>query len=496
MMDRKLLTMLCYLLVMVYPFIGCSTGDTNGEESDQQEVPEEISVTIDRSVKYQEIEGFGFFGAKDVWWNSSDPNYFFDDKWLTQIIDDLGITVWRNELYPNNPVESDISTDPQDGYWGKQEAMVKALKAKADEYKVPLKYLLSIWSPPGEFKIACSMTWAGDENAQRGGEHGSTKNGGTLDPEKYDEFADWLKAGLDMYRTAGINVYGLSLQNEPLFVEPYNSCVYTTYWYCDLLKNVVPQVKEAFPDVKIYGSENMLDMEGAEENYQWFYHMAIKNDPQALNCLDAFAVHGYTDGVQATAIAKHRDYWTRTREQFSAPTGKPYWMTETSGYIDSWNGDGNKPGAIDLAIAIHAALYYGRASTWVWWQGSELSGIGEFCLMSGYQKGKKYYASKHFYRFVRPGSRMVELNSSDEEILGVAFENTDLNNFVVILINPSQILKTVNFEGTDIPATFEYYITSNKSDENCSLQGNVGKESILLPANSVVTLVNGRYKEE
>ncbi len=91
---------------------------------------------------------------------------------------------------------------------------------------------------------------------------------------------------------------------------------------------------------------------------------------------------------------------------------------------------------------------------------------------------------------------MVELNSSDEEILGVAFENTDLNNFVVILINPSQILKTVNFEGTDIPATFEYYITSNKSDENCSLQGNVGKESILLPANSVVTLVNGRYKEE
>ncbi|MCW1735472.1 hypothetical protein [Anaerorudis cellulosivorans] len=374
--------------------------------------------------------------------------------------------------------------------------MVKALKAKADEYNVPLKYLLSIWSPPGEFKVACSMAWAGDENAQREGEHRSTKNGGTLDPEKYEEYADWLKGGLNMYKNAGIDIYGLSLQNEPLFVESYNSCVYTTFWYCDLLKNVVPSVKAAYPNMKIFGSENMLEMEGAKENYPWFYHAAIKNDSQVLGCLDAFAVHGYTDGVQAIAIANHRDYWSRTREQFSDPTGKPYWMTETSGYLDSWNGNGEKPGAIDLAIAIHAALYYGRASTWVWWQGSELSGISDYCLMSGYQTGKKYSASKHFYRFVRPGSRMVELNSSDKEILGVAFENSVLNNFVVILINPSQTLKAVKLEGNGIPDTFEYYITSNKSDENCISKGNMGKESILLPANSVVTLVNGRYKEQ
>ncbi len=495
-MNRKFLTMLCYLLVMVYPFIGCSTDDTNGEEPDQQEMPEAVSVMIDRSTTYQEIEGFGFFGAKDVWWNSSDPNYFFDDQWLTQIIYDLGVTLWRNELYPNNPVDSDISTDPQDANWEKQEPFVTALKAKADEYHVPLKYILSIWSPPGEFKVACSMEWAGDENAQRGGEHSSTKNGGTLNPEKYDEFADWLKGGLNMYRNVGIDIYGLSLQNEPLFSQFFNSCVYTTHWYCDLLKNVVPSVKEAFPNIKIFGAENMLDMEGAEENYQWFYHTAIKNDSHALECLDVFAVHGYTDGVQATAIVNHRDYWTRTREQFSDPTGKPYWMTETSGYIDSWNGDGDKPGAIDLAIAIHAALYYGRASAWVWWQGSELSGISEFCLMSGYQKGKKYSASKHFYRFVRPGSRMVDLNSVDEEILGVAFENTDLDNFVVIFINPSLSDKAVNLEGSNIPATFEYYITSNKADENCSLKGNVEKQNILLPANSVVTLIDGRYKEQ
>ena len=77
-------------------------------------------------------------------------------------------------------------------------------------------------------------------------------------------------------------------------------------------------------------------------------------------------------------------------------------MTETSGYIDSWNGNGGKPGAIDLAIAIHAALYYGRASAWVWWQGSELSGINEFCLMSGYQKGKSIMLPNIFTGLLDP----------------------------------------------------------------------------------------------
>ena len=58
--------MLCYLLVMVYPFIGCSTDDTNGEEPDQQEMPEAVSVMIDRSTTYQEIEGFWFWSERCV----------------------------------------------------------------------------------------------------------------------------------------------------------------------------------------------------------------------------------------------------------------------------------------------------------------------------------------------------------------------------------------------------------------------------------------------
>jgi len=512
------------MLLMVFPFtflIGCTSEIRDqgpSEEGEQAEEPKEeqkpeeiveeptpepepealppaIPVKIDRSVKYQEIEGFGFFGAKDVWWSSSDPNHFYDDEWLTQIIDDLGITMWRNELYPNNPVDSDRSTEKQDTNWAVQEPMIRALKAKADEYHVPLKVILTVWSPPGEFKVQATMGWAGDQKAQRGGAHNSTKNGGTLDPEKYTDYAEWLKDGLGLYKKIGIDVYALSLQNEPAFKQYFNSCTYTTRWYCELLKNVVPKVKEGFPDVKIFGSEHMLKNEGAEEDYQWFYHTAIKGDQEALKNLDVFAVHGYTNGVLAEAIANHKDYWTRTREQFSDPTGKPYWMTETSGYADAWIGMGGKPGALDLAVAIHSALYHGRASAWVWWQGSNLSRIDDYCLMKGTEAGKKYYVSKHYYRFVRPGSRMVDLQLEDAEVLAAAFENESLDNFVVVLINTSFDTKLVRLDGERIPDSFEYYRTSAKADENCSFLGTAEKDSIVLPPKSVVTLVNGRYKE-
>jgi O-glycosyl hydrolase len=111
-------------------------------------------------------------------------------------------------------------------------------------------------------KWVCNFSWAGDPDATRNDGPVSTKNGGTLNPNKYTEYSEWLKSCIQSYKDAGIDLYALSLQNEPLFSEPYNSCTYTTQWYCDLLNNVVPLIKSSYPDIKIFGSENMLEMEG------------------------------------------------------------------------------------------------------------------------------------------------------------------------------------------------------------------------------------------
>ena len=59
---------------------------------------------------YQTIDGFGFFGAQGPWWgwhSQMTPAEYYSDAWVALALDDLGITVWRNELYaeegPNGP---------------------------------------------------------------------------------------------------------------------------------------------------------------------------------------------------------------------------------------------------------------------------------------------------------------------------------------------------------------------------------------------------------
>lgn len=475
---------------------GLSPSASNETDQEIEINPVNVQLHINPDVKYQQIEGFGFFGGRDVWWSSAEPTHFYSDEWIELVLDDLGITMWRNELYPNNPVESNISTERQDAWWDKQKPLVKALHEKAKELSVPLKTILTVWSPPGEWKVQCEMKWAGDEKATRGGAHNSTKNGGTLDPNKYKQFANWLADGLKMYEKEGVEVYALSLQNEPAFRQPFNSCTYTTQWYCDVLKNVVPYIKKRYPNIKIFGSENMLKNEGALEDYKWFYHMAIKNDKEALKNLDVFAVHGYTDGVLAEAIANHRDYWTRSRQQFSEPSGKPYWMTETSGYVDDWHGKAGKPGARDLGVAIYSALYHGRASAWVWWQGSELNGIGEYNLMSGTKTGKKYNVSKHFYRFIRPQSYMIDLKTDDDTLLACAFKNDKLKNFVIVIINTDSKPKKLEFTGEGVPEKFDCYVTDSSKDMNCKHTGTFNASDIIIPQDSIVTLINGRFKEK
>jgi O-glycosyl hydrolase len=309
--------------------------------------PSGVSLSINKNTKHQTIDGFGFFGARDVWWGSSNAAHFYSDAWLDRIVGDLGVSIWRNELYPHNPPTGN-TTPNQDAHWEKQRPMVQALKAKADQYGVNMKMLLTVWSPPGEFKWWSQMAWAGDVNALRGpsgqGDYWSEKNGGTLNPNRYNQFATWLSQGLQMYKNAGVNIYAISPQNEPAFAQSFNSNTYTSQWYNDMIKAVVPQVKAQHPGVRVFGSEHMLNDEGADNNFPYFYHNKLKSDPAAMSQMDILAVHGYLDGVAASSGSVLADYWTNHKEQFTQPANKKAWMTETSGYVDAWEGENSKPG--------------------------------------------------------------------------------------------------------------------------------------------------------
>ena len=451
-----------------------------------------MKVTIDSSKKFQEIEGLGFFGARCCWWNSDKPEYFYDDAWLEQTLVDLGITMWRNEVYPNNPVDSEISIEPQSAHWGKQKDAVVALVNKAKELGEPLKIILSIWSPPGEWKVDCSDIWQRHDTGDlsRTKPHPSTKKGGTLNPKHYTDYGNWLVSTLDMYHDAGIPVYALSMQNEAMFPEPYNSCAYTHDWYKELLINVVPIIRKKYPDVLIFGSENMLSFEAELVHRNFRFHEAIVNDKQALENIDVFAVHGYTDGIRAEAVKNHRRMWELNWQRYGETSGKKQWMTETSGFYENWVTIPDKPGSLDLAVAIHSALAYGNVSAWVWWQGGEASSpkLSQYILTASGKPGKRYYASKHFYRYIRPGAKRVDVTTENGSLLVSAYVHEENRQHTVVLVNTSEEAMTINLDASGFPEKYQYFITTESDEDNCRPVGTVESTDINIPALSVVTL--------
>jgi len=486
-MKKKYLILINLLFLSIFLF-SCKSGgsEPSTDPVEPDPVLPKITVSIDKSIRYQTIDGFGFFGAADVWWGSAAN--MWNDAWGEKVISDLGITIWRSELYP--PA---IPGASQDADWGKQKTVVQGLKAKADKYNVNLKFIATVWSPPADLKWVCNFSWPGDLNATRNEGQVSTKNGGTLNPNKYTEYADWLKSHLQLYKDEGVDLYALSLQNELMFKQPFNSCNYTILWYNDLLINVVPKVKANFPNVKIFGAENMLDMEGKEENWKWFYHSGIKANPIAATNIDILAVHGYSDGVAASSGSELAKMWTNHSEQFSTPMNKQAWMTETSGYTNSWEKIGeSKPGALNLAMDIHSGLHYGNMCAWVWWQGSQGT-MDEFCLMSGTTTGKKYSVSKHFYRYIRPGAVRVKSTTDDPDFFVTAYVNSARGTNTIVIINSGSEDKAVTLTGSDLPATYKMYRT-NATTDNCTFIKEVGSgttTSFAVPAKSIVTLQAG-----
>jgi len=483
----KMIKITASLLLMIVVMLSCDKKSGGGTPPP---VPSgsfpKVNITVDKAVKYQTIDGFGFFGAADVWWSGTGG--LWSDAWGEKVISDLGITIWRNEMYP--PSTPGVT---QDADWNKQKPVVDGLKAKADKYKVNLKFIASVWSPPADLKWISSLTWAGDAAATRGPGVVTTKNGGTLNPNKYPEFATWLNAHIQLYKNSGIDLYALSLQNELMFSQPFNSCTYTSPWFNDMVNGVVPAVKMAHPNVKIFGAENMLDMEGKDINWPVFYHAGIKRNPTTTANIDILAVHGYLDGVAASSGSELAKMWTNHATQFTTPMNKPAWMTETSGYNDTWEASGGKPGALSLAMDMHSGLFFGNMSAWVWWQGSDgASGsIGEFELMKGTTTGKKYAASKQFYRYIRPGAVRVKTVADNAEVFVTAYENITKATHTIVVINSGEA-RSINIKGGGLPTAYKMYRTS--STENCVLIGDVTLSAagfFDMPAKSIVTLQAG-----
>ncbi len=436
------------------------------------------AVTIDNNTTYQTIEGFGGFGSQRPWWEGDVP--FHDAAFVDMLINDLGITILRDNVVPSFEIEND-NDDPMVTNWegfningdfpdhdsniGQHIGYLKAMQEAGLQ-----KLILSVWSPPAWMKHNQSLNNGTDENSAPPYSTSPDENTNQLKVENYDEFAEFLVAYIQyIEQETGLDVYAVSPQNEPVFSQFYASSVYSPEALRDVIKAIGARFEQEGLVTKIFAPEDVFYYPRVEEFVQ-----TMLDDQEAKQYVDIIATHNYElDGVQANNVGPTN--W-RDTYQLATAGDKQLWMTETSGFEDGWDG------AFDLGLSIYNALKFGKVNAWVYWQ---MSDGGDKALIQNNQPTKRYYTSKQYYKYIRPGYVMTESSADNENILVLSFKNE--GSQTIILINLTSDRQAVHLSGEGLPSTFEVFTSSNsKSFEN---MGDVtADEAILLDAKSITTL--------
>lgn len=423
------------------------------------------TITIDPDTEHQRMVGFGAFGGIKPYWDN--PPYYTED-FIDLIVNDMGLNIFRTNVFwdlePQNENDDPFHLELEKFNYRQgsklhgQLAYYRALKEAGVK-----RFIASIWTPPIWMKINVDNSLASFCEGQCGGQ---------LNPKYYHEFAEYCVAFVKIVeQETGIQLYALSLQNELRFLNPFESATYTPEAYAKVLKLVKQRFKREGISTKIFGPEDM-------GRFQWNleYGSAVFGDAEAREAIDIWAVHSYIDGVAPDYGSA--DGWTNIYEYVNR-NGKPLWMTETSGYPQTWQG------AMDLAKSIHLALKFGNVSAWVYWSLSDPT-PSEFALTVAGEPTKNYYVSKNYYKFIRPESIRIQADSEDDDLLVTAFKNSAEGSVTVVLINNSTETKTASLELTKGPQSFSLYRSSETED--FAAIGEV-ESSVELPPSSVSTLV-------
>jgi MYXO-CTERM domain-containing protein len=88
---------------------------------------------------------------------------------------------------------------------------------------------------------------------------------------------------------------------------------------------------------------------------------------------------------------------------------------------------------------------------------------------------------------------MVDVKSSDANVLAVAFDNTQMGAFTVVAINTGTTATPLTIAGDNLPSSYKAIRTS--ASENAVDLGTVVPGNITLPPSSITTLVSGSYLE-
>lgn len=270
----------------------------------------------------------------------------------------------------------------------------------------------SPWSPPAWMKTNNDML-----------------QGGKLKPEYAAAWANYYVKFIESYEQQGIPIWGLTVQNEPMAKQTWESCIYTAEEERDFVKeHLGPTLAKAgLGDKKLIVWDHNRDL---------IFHRAstILDDPEAARYVWGIGFHWYEGGLYDNVDLVNDSY-----PQFNLI------FTEACNY--PWN--------FDKIDEWHWGENYGRSMVkdfncgavgWTDWNIllDETGGpnhVGNFCYAPVHgdtRTGKlhymnSYYYIGHFSKFIRPGARRISCSSMAKQLQTTAFQNPDGTIAVVVM---------------------------------------------------------------
>lgn len=426
---RKVLV--AVLALMILGLSGCGGSASGPGNPPPPPPPPPITgamTTVDFGTVHQTIRGFG--GA-DAWMPvmpSAEVNALFGTSTgqiglsiLRMRIDPVSSTNWSTEL-----------TNAQD-----------AIAAGSN-----VSVIASPWTPPAAMKS-----------------NNDIANGGSLNAGSYAAYASYLESFVTYMANGGVNLYGISMQNEPDWTATYESCV----WTPAQMDTWVAQ-NAGVLTTRLIMPESL--------GYNTGYSDPALSDPNAVGNIGIIAGHLY--GATPTAYPA------------AVNAGKELWMTEH--YLSPVGSQPTMGDTLAAAKEIHDSMTVAGYNAYVWWWVADWNpggGVTNTGLVDTNNALTYFgFAMAQYSRFVRPGYARVDAAYSTPSVYVSAYEGNGHFVIVAINMNTSAVSQPFTIQNQSLTSLVPYQTTASATiAQQSAISVTSNQFTYVLPAQSITTFV-------
>lgn len=299
--------------------------------------------------------------------------------------------------------------------------MKKAIASSGGE----LLTYASPWSPPAFMKGKKDML-----------------QGGSLLPEFYQSWANYYVKFIEEYEKQGIPMWGVTIQNEPMATQTWESCIYSAEQERDFLKNHLGPTfeKAGMADKNIVVWDHNRDLISHRAN-------VIFEDPEASKYAWGIGMHWYENWTGGEEMQRNLD---NIQESFP---DKNFLFTEgcqegfEAKHYQRWN-NGERYGRNMINDFNQGTV------GWTDWnilldQTGGPNHVNNLCfspIHADITKGEliytpSYYYIGHFSKFITPGAKRISTTTSRSALISTSFQNEDGSVATVVMNETDEDIK-------------------------------------------------------